>query len=82
MGPHKGRGKLSPEWDSNQRPSEFLIIVARPAELQLMLVLDTNQFAYVIKNADLYFIDILIVAMNYPLSIYVCRHLKNRVFRH
>ena len=38
---------------------------------QLMLVLDSKQFSYVIKNANLYFIDILIVAMNYPFSVFV-----------
>ena len=36
-----------------------------------MLVLDSKQFPHVIKNAKLYFIDIHIVTMNYPFSIFV-----------
>ena len=36
-----------------------------------MLILDLKQFPYVTKNANLYFMDIFIVAMNYSLSIFV-----------
>ena len=36
-----------------------------------MLILDSKQFPCVTENANLYFMDIFIVAMNYPLFIFV-----------
>ena len=38
---------------------------------KLMVILDSKQFPYVANNANLYFMDIFIVAMNYPLSTFV-----------
>ena len=36
-----------------------------------MLILDSKQFSCFTENANLYFMDIFIVAMNYPLFIFV-----------